>query len=93
MRLIGHRAAGIKRQPEPKNRLFHLAVKARIRQLGAIHMTFVKTRTVEQDIQDRSTDREDVPRGTTTATYSDVTNLTTPGLNAADGLHQSYAAI
>ena len=27
-----------------------------------------------------------------TATYSDVTNLTMPGPNAADGLHQSYAA-
>jgi len=49
--------------------------------------------TVEQDIQDRSTDREDVPRGTTTATYSDVINLTMPGPNAADGLHQSYAAM
>ena len=60
-RLIGHRAVGIKFQPEPKTRLSHLAVKAGIRQLGAIHMTFVKTWTVEQDIQDQSTDREDVP--------------------------------
>ena len=90
MRLIGHRAAGIKRQPEPKNRLFHLAVKARIRQLRAIHMTFVKTWTVEQDIQDRSTDREDVPRHATTAIYSDMTNLVTPGPKTADGLHRSY---
>ena len=54
-------------------------------------MTFVKTWIVEQDIQDRSTDREGVPRETTRATYSDVTNLTTPGPNTADGLHQSYA--
>ena len=28
-----------------------------------------------------------------TGTYSDITNLTTPGLNAADELHQSYAAM
>ena len=44
-----------------ENQTAHLAVKAGIRQLGAIHMTFVKTWTVDQDIQDRSTDREDVP--------------------------------
>ena len=77
-RLIGHRVVGIKRQHEPKTRLSHLAVKAGIRQLGAIHMTFVKTWTVEQDIQDRSMDHEDVPRGTMTATYSDMINPTTP---------------
>ena len=91
MRLTDHHAVGIKRRLGPKTRLSHLTVKAGIRQLGAIHMTFVKTWTVEQDIQDRSMDREDVPQGTSTATYSDVTNLTTPGPNAADGLHQSYA--
>ena len=35
--------------------------KGRDKTAGAIHMTFVKTWTVEQDIQDRPTDREDVP--------------------------------
>ena len=93
MRLIGHRAVGIKRQPELKTRLSHLAVKAGIRQLRAIHMTFVKTSTVEQDIQDRSTDREDVPRHAMTATYSDVTNLATPGPKTANGLRRRYVAV
>ena len=37
--------------------------------------------------------REDVPQHTTTATYSDVTNLVMHGLKTADGLHQSYVAI
>ena len=93
MRLIGHRAVGIKWQLETKTRLSHLAVKAGIRQLGAIHMTFVKTWTVEQDIQDRSMNREDMPRHATTAIYSDVTNLVTPGPKTADGLHQSYVVV
>ena len=57
----------------------HLAVKARIKQFGIVHTTFDRTWTVEQDTQDRSTDREDVHRHTTTTTYSDMTNLATPG--------------
>ena len=56
-------------------------------------MTFGRTWTVEQDIPDRSTDREDVPRHATTATYSDVTSLVTPGPKTADGLHRSYVAM
>ena len=56
-------------------------------------MTFGRTWTVEQDLQDRSTDREDVPRHATTATYSDVTNLVMPGPKTADGLHLSYGAM
>ena len=93
MRSIGHRAVGIKRQLEPKTRPSHLAVKAGIRQLGAIHMTFIKTWTVEQDIQDQSTDREDVPGHARTAIYSDMTNLVTPGPKTTDGLHRSYVAM
>ena len=54
-------------------------------------MTFGRNWTGEQDTPDQSMDRGDAFRLATTATYSDVTNLTTPGLNAADGLHQSYA--
>ena len=56
-------------------------------------MTSGRTWTVEQDMQDRSTDREDVPRHATTASYLDVTNLTTLGPNAADGLPQSSATM
>ena len=56
-------------------------------------MTFGRTWTVEQDIPDRSTDREDAPRHATTAIYSYVTSLVTPGPNAADGLHQSYTVM
>ena len=83
----------IRRQLKPNTRPPHLIVKARIKQLGVVHTTFDRTGIVEQDTQDRSTDREDVPRGTTTATYSDVTNLTTPGPNAADGPYRSYVAM
>ena len=53
-------------------------------------MTFGRTWIVEQDILDRSTDREDAPRHAKTAIYSDVTSLVTPGPKTADGLHQSY---
>ena len=60
VRLTDHHTVGIKLQPEPKTRLSHSAVKAGIRQLGAIHMTSAKNWTVEQSTQDRSTDREDV---------------------------------
>ena len=56
-------------------------------------MTFGRTWTVEQDIPDRSTDREDVPRHAMTAIYSDVTSLVTPGPKTADGLHRSYIAM
>ena len=93
MRPTDRHVVGIKRQLGPKTRLSHLAIKAGIRQLGVIHMTFAKTWTVEQDIQDRSTDHESVPRHARTAIYSDVTNLVTPGPKTADGLHRSYAAM
>ena len=56
-------------------------------------MTFDRTWTVEQDTQDRSMDREDVPRHATTATYSDMTNLATPGPKTTNGLHRRYVAV
>ena len=84
---------GIKQQLKPNTSLSYLTVKAEIKQLGAIHMTFCMTSTVERDIPDRSTDREDAPRHATTATYSDVTSLVTPGPKTADGLHRSYVAM
>ena len=93
MRQADHNLVWIKRQLKPSTILPHLAVKARIKQLRVVHTTFDGTWTVEQDTQDRSTDHEDVPRHAMTATYSDVTNLTTPGLKTANGLHRRYAVV
>ena len=93
MRLTDHHVVGTKRQLKPNTSPPHLTIKAEIKQPGVIHMTFDKTWTVEQDIPDRSTDREDVPRHVTTATYSDVTNLVTSGPKTVDGLHRSYVAM
>ena len=92
MRLTDHHVVGIKRQLKPNTSPPHLAVKAEIKQLGVIHMTFGRTWTVERDILDRSTDREDVPRLAMSATYSDVTSLVTPDPKTADELHLSYVA-
>ena len=91
-RPTGHPAVGIKRQLRPNNSLPHRPVNTETEEFGVIRMTSGRPWTLEKDIQDRSTERGDVPRGTTTATYSDVINPTMPGPNAADGLHQSYAA-
>ena len=93
MRLTDHHLAGTKRQLKPNTRPPHLAVKARIKQLGVVHTTFDRTGTAEQDTQDRSTDREDVPRHATMTTYSDMTNLATPGPKTANGLHRRYVAV
>ena len=93
MRLTDHYMVGTKRQPKPNTSPPNLTVKVEIKQLGVIHMTFGRTWTIEQDIPDRSTDREDAPRHATTAIYSDVTSLVTPGPKTADGLHRSYVAM
>ena len=90
-RLIGHPVAGTKRQLRPNSSLPHRLVKIETEEFGVTHMTSGKSWTIKQDTQDRSTDREGVPRGTKKATYSDVINLTTPEPNTADGLHQNYA--
>ena len=82
-----HPAVGIKRQLRPNSSLPHHPEKIKTKEFGVTHTTFGRPWTIKQDIQDRSTDRADVPQGTTMATFSDVTNLTTPGPNAADGLH------
>ena len=91
-RRTDHPAVGIKRQSCLNTSQHCLAEQIETQQLGDTHMTSGTTWTVEQDIQDRSTDREDVPRHATTAIYSDVTNLVTPGPKTADGLHRSYVA-
>ena len=93
MRLTDHHAVGTKRQLKLNTSPPHLTIKAEIKQLGVIHLTFGRTWTVEQDILDRSTDREDRPRHMKTATYSDVTSLATPWPKTADGLHRSYVAM
>ena len=92
MRLTDHHAVGIKRQLKPNNSLPHPNEKIEIKQLGVIHMTLGRSWIVEQNIPDRSTDRKDVPRHATSATYSDVTSLVTPGPKTTDGLHLSYVA-
>ena len=91
-RPTGHHAVRIKRQLRPNSSLPNRLAKIKTEEFGVTRMTFGRPWKIEQDIQDRSTNPKNVPRGTKTATYSDVTNLTTPGPNAADGLHQSYAA-
>ena len=93
VRWTEHPAVGIKRQLRPNSSLPHRPVKIETKEFGVTRTTSGRHWTVEQDIQDRSTDREDVLRGTTTATYSDATNLTTPEPNAADRLHQSSAVM
>ena len=93
MRMTDHHAVGTKRQLKPNTSPPHLTVKVEIKQLGVIHMTFGRTWTVEQDIPDRSTDREDVPRHAATTIYLDVTSLVTSGPKIADGLHWSYVAM
>ena len=80
--LTDHHVAGTNRQLKPNTSPPRLIATAEVNQL-----------TIKQDIPDRSTDREDVPRHTTTAIYSDVRNLVMHGLKAADGLHQSYVTI
>ena len=93
MRLTDHHTIGTKRQLKPNTSPPHLTVKAETKQFGVIHTTFGRTWIVEQDIPNRFTDREDVPRHTMMATYSDVTNLVTPGPTTADGLHRSYVTM
>ena len=93
MRLIDHHAAGIKRHLKPNTNPSYLTIKVEIKQLGDTHMTYYRTWTVEQDMQDRSTDREDMRRHATVATYSDVVNLATPGPKTAKGLHRRYVAV
>ena len=85
-------AVGIKRQLKPNSNPPHPNEKTEIKQLGVIHTTLSRTWTVEQNIPNRSTDHEDVPRHATSATYSDGTSLVMLGPKTADGLHLSYVA-
>ena len=89
----GHPAVEIKRQLRPNSRPPHHPIKIGTEESEVICTTSDRPWIVEQDTQDRSTDHEDVPRHATTATYSDVTNLATPGPKTANGLHQRYVAV
>ena len=91
MRHVDHNLVGIKRQFKPNSNPPHRHVKTETTQLGVIHTTFGRTWTVKQDIPDRYTDREDVPRYAMMAIYLDATNLVMPGPKNAGGLHRSYS--
>ena len=71
----------------------HLAVKARIKQLGVVHTTFGRTWTVEQDTQDRSTDREDVLLCKTINVTPDTVKVNPAGPNTAGKTHPSCVTI
>ena len=86
MRQVDDNPVQIKRQLKPNSRPPYLAVKARITQLVVVQTTFDGTWTVEQDTQDRSTDREGMSQHATMATYLDMTNLATPEPKTANAL-------
>ena len=90
---VDHNWAQVKRQLKANTGPPYLVVKERTKQLGVTHTTVKKTRVAKQYTQDRSTNHEDIPRYMTMATYSDVTNLATPGPKTAKGLCQRYAAV
>ena len=92
VRRTDHLAVGIERQPKPNSSLPQRIVKIETKQLGVIHTTSGRPWIAEQDTPDRFTDRGDVLRHVMMATYSDVTNLVTPGPITIDGLHRSYVA-
>ena len=88
VRRTDHPAVGIKRQLRLNNSPPHRLAKTETEQLGTIHTNFGRTWTVEQDTPDQSTDRKDASLLGMIATYSDVTNLITPGPITTDGLRR-----
>ena len=93
VRQTDHPAVGVKRQLRPNNSPPHCLANTGTDQLRIIHTTFGRNWTVEQESPDQSTDREDASLLGMTATYSDVTNLITPGPITADGLHRRCAVM
>ena len=93
MRQVTGNSVWIKRQLKPNTRPPHLAVKARTTLVTITQTTCNGTWTIEQDTQDRSTDRESMLRHAMMATYSDVSNLATPVPKTAKGLLRSYVAV
>ena len=92
-RPTSHPAVSIKQQLRPNSSLPHRPIKIEMEEFGVTRMTSDRAWTVEQDIQGRSTDREDMPRHVMMAIYSDVTNLVMRGPKAANGLHRSYVTM
>ena len=88
MRLTDYHVVGIKRQLKPNTSPPRPIIKAEIKQLVVIHMTFGRTSIIEQDLPGRSMDCEDVPQHMTIAIYSDMTSLVMHGTNTAEGLHR-----
>ena len=93
MRQVTDNSVRIKRQLKPNTRPPHLAVKARATQVTITQTTCRGTRTIEQDTQDRSMDRERMLRHAAMATYSDASNLAMPEPQTAKGLLRSYVAV
>ena len=93
MRQVTGNSVKIKRQLKLNTRPPHLTVKAGTTRVTITQTTYKETWTVEQDTQDRSTDREGMPQYATTATYSDMTNLATPEPKTANGLLWSYVVV
>ena len=90
MRQVADNFVRIKRQLKPNTTL---TIKARTTQVTITQTTCSGTWTIEQDTQDRSTDRESMLRHAMMATYLDVSNLATPEPKTAEGLLQSYVAV
>ena len=86
-----HPAIGIKQQLRPNSSPPNRLAKTGTNQLETIHTIFDRNWTIEQDTPDQSTDRKDASLLGMTATYSDVTNLITPGPITADGHHRRCA--
>ena len=93
MRQVTGNSVQIKRQLKPNTRPLHLTAKAGTTRVTITQMTCRETWTIEQDTQDRSTDRESMLRHATMATYSDVSNLAMPKPKTAKGLLRSYVVV
>ena len=77
-----------KQQPQQSTIPTHPVVQARIKKLGGTLATCNKTRRVEQDTQNRHTDRGDMPRPVTMVIYSDTTDPSTLGPKPVNGVRR-----
>ena len=93
MRPVTNNSVRIKRQLKSNTRPPHLSVKAGTTQATITQTTCRGTWTIEQDTQDRSTDRESMLRYAMMASYSDVSNLAMPEPKTAKGLLRRYVIV
>ena len=91
VRQTDHPTVEIQRQIRPNNSTPHRLAKIGTEQFGTIHTAFGRIWIVEQDTPAQFMDHQDASQLRMTATYSDVTNLVTPGPITTDGLHQRCA--